>query len=225
MIVSKLLIIYRDRSWKIYVASHVITPNNTVLNSFPSALTTDALMNLIDVLHNANVCVGNYDSQFIELAKKKKGTFLSIDGSIVAALEECHYVEDCFTIRHVQCNVLLSKDEAVCPSCINYRNTLRALISQSLRSPVLNPHINQRFMRTPQRRAHLAILRKAIQNKNRQLKRLRAKVASLLERNSESTISLDEKLSKDIQMVIDNHKEIEKDDFKRIFWEQQVVHA
>lgn len=80
-------------------------------------------------------------------------------------------------------------------------------------------------MRTPQRRAHLAILRKAIQNKNRQLKRLRAKVASLLERNSESTISLDEKLSKDIQMVIDNHKEIEKDDFKRIFWEQQVVHA
>lgn len=224
IIISKLLIIYRDKSWKIYVANHLITPNNTILNPFSSNLTTDELTNLLDVLHNANICSGNSDRQFIELAKKKKGTFLSIDGHVIASLEECYNVanrEECFTIRHVQCNVLLAKEETVCPSCRNYRSTLRALVSKSVKSPVLRLHTNPRFLRTPQRRAHLAILQRAIRNKNMQLKRLRTKLSSLLECNS--TVSIDEKLSNDIQTVIDNHKEIEKDDFKRIFWEQQVI--
>ena len=42
----------------------------------------------------------------------------------------------------------------------------------------------------------------------------------LLENNA--SICVDKDLSSDIQRVIENHRVMEKDEFKKIFWEQQV---
>ena len=79
--------------------------------------------------------------------------------------------------------------------------------------------MNTRFLRTPQGIAHLASLRRAVQNKNRQLQRLREKVQQLLK---EDSIPVDKELSSDIQKGVDQHKAVEEDDFRHIFWEQQV---
>ena len=68
---------------------------------------------------------------------------------------------------------------------------------------------------------HLAILRKAIRNKTCQLKRLRIRINALLK--SKDSVCVDEDLSSDIATVIRNHTVLEKDDFKRMFWEQQVA--
>ena len=130
----------------------------------------------------------------------------------------------CSTIRHINCHVLLDKEKVTCAPCTNYRNTLRALVSKSIKvhsSPSSSSYTNTRFLRTPQRRMHLAILRKAIQNKNRQLKKLRVRINALLE--SKDSVCVDEDLSSDIATVIRNHTVLEKDDFKRMFWEQQVA--
>jgi len=49
---------------------------------------------------------------------------------------------------------------------------------------------------------------------------LKTKVNKLIAANS--CVKVDDSLNADISNVIDKYEEIEKDDFKRIFWEQQV---
>ena len=51
-------------------------------------------------------------------------------------------------------------------------------------------------------------------------KKINAKVKKLME--SSSCVQLDDNFNSDILQVIDDHKVVEKDDFKRIFWQQQV---
>ena len=81
--------------------------------------------------------------------------------------------------------------------------------------------MNTRFFTTPQRRAHLQALRKAIRNKNRQLKRLKLKLEKIVENDS---VEVDEGLSEDLQMIVEDPSNVAsvKDEFKRIFWDQQV---
>ena len=207
----------------------MIPPNNDVLSAFPSALNTSVLLSLINTLHTSNICLGNHDITFITLARQKKRKFLSTNGQIVAILEDlfCFVANGeikCSTIRHINCHILLAKEKVTCLPCTNYRNTLHALVSKSIKQVhgSLRPssHTNARFLRTPQRRMHLEILRKAIWNKNRQLKRLRVRLNALLE--GKDSICEDKDLSSDIEKVIKNHTMLEKDEFKQMFWEQQV---
>lgn len=80
--------------------------------------------------------------------------------------------------------------------------------------------MNARYMKTPQWKSHLAALQRAIRNKNKQVQRLEKRLEQVLRSNS--SVTLDDELSNDLQMIIDQYKVIEKDDFRRIFWEQQV---
>ena len=224
---SKILLIQQELSWKLLVENHELTTSNSVLSCFPLRLTSKVLLRLLNVVHDANVCTGNFDDCFIKLAQMKNGTFYSIKNQVVAILEQsfCFTVNNerrCGTVRHVNCAILL-KQQTRCMTCSNYRNTLRALVSKlsngsgTLRS---STRVNTRFMKSLQRQAHLAALRRAIQNKNKQLQRLKNKIEKLI--NGESCVTVDEELSNDLQMIIDQHKVIEKDAFKKIFWEQQV---
>ena len=179
------------------------------------------MLHLLDVVHNANVCLGNFDDHFVKLAQMKKGTFYSAKNQVVATLEESF----CFTInnerrsgtaRHVNCAILL-KQRTTCMMCTNYRNTLRALVSKASNgpsTPSCSIHVNTRFMKSPQRKAHLAALRRAIQNKNKQQQRLKNRVEELL--NGKSCVTVDKELSNDLQMIIDQHKVIEKDAFREV---------
>ena len=229
MVISRILIIKRNLSWVVYVDNHLISPNNDALNAFPSVISTNILLSLINSLHTSNVCSGNHDDSFISLARQKKGIFLSVDGQVVAVLHEMFGFMvngelNSATIRHINCDILLTKEKVTCPSCTSYRNTLRALVPKSINSPIsskLSSHANLRFLRTPQKRAHLVILQKAIRNKTRQLKRLTNRLKVLLE--NKASVSVDDELSCDIKRVIENHSVMEEDEFKRIFWEQQVV--
>ena len=55
--------------------NHELTTSNPVLSSFPSRRTSKVLLRLLNVVHEANVCLGNFDDCFINLAKMKNGTF------------------------------------------------------------------------------------------------------------------------------------------------------
>ena len=66
------------------------------------------------------------------------------------------------TIRHVDCEILLIREESSCSSCTKNHNTLRALVSKKRIAISLRPstHTNTWFLKTPQRKAHLSILRR-----------------------------------------------------------------
>ena len=82
---------------------------NDVLMLFPKKLSTASVYETISAIHQANICTGNYDQRFIELAIRKE-RFLSSSGELVAVLETTSYSvmndkEVFMTVRHLQCEV------------------------------------------------------------------------------------------------------------------------
>lgn len=223
-IVLHLLLIHSNLTWEVHTIHHLVSSNCTILNQHPSVLTDNAALSLIHTIDQSKVCRGNCDKHFVDLAKSKKGKFTTASGSCIATLEDgiAFMIDDeelYSTVRHVDCEIISST--AMCPACTNYRNTLRALVCKQTKTKTLKPHpkMNTRFLRTPQRNAHIKSLRAAIQNKNRQLKRIRHKLEEIVESDG---VTVDDELSKDLESVIDDHCMDVRDEFKLIFLQQQV---
>ena len=115
---------------------------------------------------------------------------------------------------------MLIIDGAICQVCYAYQNTLRAILSNSKKGTKSSIHVPVCRLLTPQRKPYIKSLARAIRNKNCQIQRLRTKVNKLISANS--CVKVNASLNADISNVIDKYEEIEKDDLKRIFWEQQV---
>ena len=229
MVVLRLFLINKDLQYQIYIARHLVPSQSSVLSKLPSTVSADAAVHMINAICTANICVGNFDDQFIDLAHMKKEKFLSCNGQVIAYLDEsfCFEVNGTMhgsTIRHTNCEILLT-DSEVCFPCTKFRNTLRALTwkQKSHLGMALSLHTNIRFLRTPQRAARFVAVRKAIINKNKQLQRLKAKLSSVVETDG---ILVDDELATDLHQVVNNESdhesELKDDEFKRIFWDQQV---
>ena len=224
-----LLTIQNDLTWKLHTANHSVSLESPALCQLPLHLTPDSAQRVIELIDSSNFCIGNSEEKFIDLARKRKGKFLSASGEPIACFEEgvCFKTasgeERCATIRHKDCLLLLLTSD-MCSVCEKYRNTLRAMFCrQKKKSCLRSPHakMNKRFFRTPQRRRHFQSLRKNLRNQNRQLKRLKSRLKKVVGNDS---VEVDDALSQDLKLVMDdpNNDEYVKGQFKRIFWEQQV---
>lgn len=136
------------------------------------------------------------------------------------------------TVRHKLCELLVTSSTAdacvQCNVCKKYMNVLRPIYHNYVKqsSQHINPKTNLRYLNTPQSsRKHVQSLRRDLRNEKRKTKLLKKKLEKV---TNENGIELDESLNGDIATVIDRHrKEIEtlsKNDFQRVFWEQQVYH-
>ena len=223
-VILHLLLIHGDLTWEVHTINHSVSSSCSVLHHYPSELTDKTALDLMHTLNDSIVCSGNYDEQFIELAKRKKGKFTTTSGSCVATLEEgMSFMVDgqelYSTVRHIHCEVVSSN--TICSACTKYRNTLRALVCK-LSKARAHPHpkMNVRFLQTPQRSARLRSLKAAIRNKNQQLKRMRSRLEKIME---DDGVVVDDELSKGLESVIDDHDaDSMKDEFKSIFFQQQV---
>ena len=56
-------------SWKVFIINHAIGQDNEVLKPFPNTIAIDNLMPLINKLHTAKICTGNYEARFAQLAQ------------------------------------------------------------------------------------------------------------------------------------------------------------
>ena len=210
-----------------HTINHLVSNNCSVLKQYPLVLPAETVLSLIYTLDGSVICRGNSDKRFVDLAKGKKGKFTTIAGGCIATLEDrIGFNKDgeefyC-TVRHVDCEILSSS--MVCTVCTSYRNTLRALLCKQKRIGTLSTHpkMNTRFLRTPQRNAHIKSLKAAICNKNRQLKRIKCKLEEIVE---DDGIVVDDELEDDLKRVTDDHSmdaESVRDEFKQIFLQQQV---
>lgn len=224
MVFSRRLVIRSDMSWQVYVGSHLVSLSNTIFNAYSKTISPIFLKDLMQHISGASLCYGNFEPEFTEVARLRKNKFLSPSGEVVAILDESMCVnvdgvEYSATVRHVHCSILLM-EQSMCSTCTEYRNTLRSIVSRHRKLKIVSSRINTRYLHTPQRCAYIRSLQRAIKSKNVQIKRLNAKVKKLME--SSSCVELDDGLNSDILSVIEDHKALEKDDFKRIFWQQQV---
>ena len=98
----------------------VIIVSNAIFSTYPKTILPGVLKSLMQCISNASLCHGNFEPEFIEVAKLRKNKFLS-PGDIVATLDESMCisvdgVEYSATVRHVHCSILLM-EQSVCLTC------------------------------------------------------------------------------------------------------------
>ena len=223
LIILRLLLIKEDLTWEVHVADHAVPYQCAILDQFPSSMNNESLLSLIGAVSSASVCQGNFDVRYIAMARIRKGIFTSQGGEVVAYLDQSFCItvngeQHSTTVRHAKCELLIAGD--LCAPCYGFCNTLRALFSKLRnRSVVPSVYTNTRFLRTPQKSARIKSLQKALHIKTRQLKQLRMRLDSILESNG---VVVADDLRCDLEKVVDSHQVLEEDEFKRVFWEQQV---
>ena len=140
---------------------------------------------LLKLLETCRVCPGHPDEQYEDLAKGKKGRFLSPQGELVA-YEDGGFTVDMNgkrymrTIRTSHCDILIHGDK--CESCSQFKPTLRAMHScwlkkpQSPRTP--NKFANNRYLNTPDKLKKLKLLQARAAFLQREVHLLAGKVST-----------------------------------------------
>ena len=75
--VLRLILINSDLTYQIYIAGHLVSPQCSILSKLPATVTADAVLHMINAIHAAYICVGNFDDHYIDLACIRKGKFCS----------------------------------------------------------------------------------------------------------------------------------------------------
>ena len=157
------------------------------LSSIPYHLCPSAFTKLASLVSSLNVCVGHPDSsKIIDLAKSRKGKLASafLDNYAPVTLKGTIYAQ---TVRTLACEYLVQGTK--CSVCMKYRSTLRSMYSrqqkQSLNSPS-SSHANNRFMHTPQLSTKMKRLRQRLSDAEREAKRVKIKLNSIMEKNGVS---------------------------------------
>ena len=103
-----------------HIHGHTITPTaRSPLSSVPEKLSTVSATTLLELLDTGRVCTGHPDEQYEDLAKEKKGRFLS-QGELVAFegggfMVELNGKKYTRTIRTSHCNIFIHGEK--CESC------------------------------------------------------------------------------------------------------------
>lgn len=228
IVVTRSLIIFENLTWEIYIHGHKLDRLQcSAVSNVTDTITFDTFKELLSVITGYNVCCGNPDHKFVEMAEAKKGKFLSIGKNIVAYSDigHCVLVDGVVypsTVRHSKCEYLVM--EMRCKACSDYRNNLRAIYSNFSKQKSWHASANTRYLQTPQKAKKLSSLKRALLNRKRQLQRLNIKLQAITKQHG---VHVDEQLQNDLQGIINaNNDDIMKlpvHDFRRIFWEQQVA--
>lgn len=198
------------------------------LHKIPSILTEEALKDLLRQLDQLNISAGQSDAKFVEMCEARNGKFFARNAreQVVAYLDIGRNVTVegntyAKTIRHSECELLVPGSQ--CQTCVQYGDNLRSMYRSYSLSNKVNKHTNLRYLRSPQKVQRIKALWSALRNKQRQLQRLR-KLELLTYKEG---LDVPEDLQQDIGEVITQHQpviaKLPNDDFKRVFWEQQVI--
>lgn len=230
IVITRSLVVSQDLSWLVYVHGHKLDPLRCSLTSvIPSELTFEDFKTLIAVITTSNICPGQPDQRFIEMAESRSGKFLSPRKEVVSILDtgRCVTVNGVTytsTIRHHSCELLVNAQHCKC--CSNYRNNLRAMHSNYQKERSTKAvGTNLRYMKSPQKEMRIRALKNALRNKRRQLQRMKVKLQEI---TNQKGVQIDSDLQNDFGSIIngnlENISKLPADDFKRIFWQQQVCH-
>lgn len=203
------------------------------------------LYTMLNGIDKCNFCIGCSDKKFTPLIELHNGNFcdqygecpfsltwllaswvhvLIILGEKVAYFDEVHY-----TIRHVQCSLLL-EGSLCCNHCKKYqKNTLNRLLYRLNNKSAqdkenTNSHINHRFMSSESKNLRIKALKSELQKKTKALKRIES---ILQEHIRNEYVPVDDALHADLKAIMDKHVNLEDDDnepgmnFSKIFWRQQ----
>lgn len=231
-VITHCLTVDSSLKWSLFVHNRMVSKiKHSTLGSFPDSLTSDSLHYLLQRIDDFNVCLGQPDRHFIDMASARKGMFKSNDGSISAILDEyaplvCNHEVYRATIRSAQCELVTSGVK--CKSCQMYRPTLRKLYTRwserSSRLTDASSHTNFRYLNTPEKKEKVAQLKRRVVVVESEVRKLQAKIENLTQQLGNS---VDSGLHGDLLDIMkENTPEMEKafpeGSFKRLFWQEQL---
>ena len=234
--VTHCLTIQSDLTWSLFVHNQPVTPENCPLvANIPAQVTAETMAMLIKLSDQLNVCPGQPDDNFVELARLKKGVLADRHEQPVARLDD--YAPVSFkgrtysrTVRPVKCELLVRSGK--CAVCKKYRNTLR-VISNRYKSRSLqnlsdsSSHSNFKCLTTPEKKARMTNLKKRAHNAEKEVKKLQAKIQQLTDKCGEN---VDKQLHNDLVSVMkENSKHVSEvypeGTFANVFWNEQLKAA
>ena len=153
-----------------------------LLAEIPETLNQTSLGKLLELIDSCNVCPGNPDTGYVEMAVARKGQLISKKHDIVTAIVDSFAPVSCRgklytnTIRVSSCELLVKGNK--CTSCVLYRDSLRKMYNRWLKLKSLSPSkrqstrskTNLRWLSTPEKSKRYSRLRT----------RLDAKMASFI---------------------------------------------
>ena len=138
------------------------------------------------------------------------------------------------TVRHSHCHILLTTNTEQCSICREYRNNLRALLSNAKVRQHSQPdpsdtssHKNYRYMSTSEQHTRIRILSQKNRALAKQITRLQENIKSI---SSVGGVCIGEEMTTDLLAVMKSHgSEIcskhQPGSFERTFSEQQLEAA
>ena len=158
---------------------------------------------------------------------------MTFAGDVIAKSESSG--DDGFTIRHVNCEVIVAGGDdastARCSYCTHHRKALSTMVRRSttgsdeINSKHLDAlsHTNYRFLTSPEKVKRLQILHREVRITQKKLFRLREK---LEEKIATQAILIDEDTDADMRTVMAEEegqlfKRFPEGFFQRLFWEEQ----
>lgn len=142
-----------------------------------------------------------------------------------------YYDQRCCTVRHVKCLWKLpeSSSGSRCQYCKQYRSVLRSGLNRLLkqdqqRTQSCDPssHTNYRYLSTPEKIERMKNLHEVVRSKERLIQTLRKKIDHVIQ---EEGIEVDEAMHNDLVTIMKKHGQSDdnlSDNFKDIFWQQQL---
>lgn len=219
--VSKVLNVYKNMEWKVFIYGNRVLSNSSIISDFPSVIHSyrDA-KRLLEVLTESGICEGNNENDFIELLGSRGGEIKN-HSTVTAYLDKVSN-----TVRHRDCSLICS-GRSKCKVCQKYRNTLRALKSKSLTgsskcSISTSSHANYRYLQNSELKQRLQNVQRVRKTTQRRVDRMKEKLNKLInneaiEVTEDDSIELEELFSHTDEALKDHGH----DHFYKVFWDQQ----
>ena len=128
------------------------------------------------------------------------------------------------TVRHIECELLIKQEQTRCLVCVQHRKSLSVLATWHMPDRTApNSHVNYRYLTDVEKDDRLKRMHTQQRVSKQQVKRLKDKLASIIE---EKGIIVDSEISQDLDTIMaENTPEVAQafpeNSFERLFWEQQ----
>nr|XP_006814580.1 PREDICTED: uncharacterized protein LOC102809633 [Saccoglossus kowalevskii] len=218
--ITKNISVYRDLNWSVAIHGEDCGKRN-IFSHVPQVITgLSAVLDLLNTVNSATVCIGNPDSKFHPLADSRHGIFKSYgrNGKIVGKQQHVTIQNKAGTMFHstikaADCQLILEGNKERCDSCCKFRNTLYAMHCNDSKNTCeqnksVKPGKTEHFSHVPlSQLSHNELYERTkniIQAKRR------------VEKSGEAFKNLAENYESTIK------EEFAEGTFQRLFWEQQV---
>ena len=224
--------IHSDLNWHAHVLGKVVPRVNDTIQSLPSTITdTKKLSHVLQTVQSAAICIGNPETQFVELLERKGGKSTDRDGSPNAFIDsQCSLGDSIKTVRKQSCHLLCRHQR--CPECNKYRRQLQVERTRERKRSVSSrtrhdSHCTYRSLDSSEKEARLRNLAKAVRIERQRSKAMIEKLTKELDDNA---VTLTEQDSADMTALVTDREvnnqvaAFPEGSIQKLFWEQQVHH-